>query len=621
MNEFLSLDSLYKYLEENATNYKYLHQIANLFQKVRDKMHLDQKTDDETKAQWEMDVFNFSIAKNVASPLFEMTNAKGERIVHPSYANFVEATYDYIIERLESTNSPLLKARYAHVLWLSPKKHGKYAEIAIDSYMELIRLYEQKDKEQPTKHFGLDVITAIENAFYTALNIKDSERLKLIKSEVIRLVFKFNPESSSSFRLRADLINLMLNEKNVFSKDDFIGLNELCFDFAKRMTDIHLKIALLELGEKIDQKLEIATQNWKQLIGESYEKLMLLSEKNNKPATIVFCQYALKYYRQTADSTKIAELEKKYDKLKGVMEFKKIEVKLNLEQHIKDCEKKAKKIVQYAPEAILSVLMANKNLVPTYSETRKFAEELLQEHPLQKIFPVEIIDERGHNVEYFSSEEEIAFYQTLQQYKMYLEAQFLPLIDAIILEAVKAKKITFPILIDFFQKHSWFGKPLARKNQNQEIKYNWLGLLGPSLMEYFRQMSYLFASGNYPNLTLCTDSLILKIEGLIRDLCNFSGITTFFSTTDKQGRIIYREKDLNALLHDEKTKELFDEDDLLLFKFVLVEKVGYNLRHKIAHSLMLSNEYSIEYMHLLLLLLLKIGKFDFRKKKEDKSRI
>jgi hypothetical protein len=46
MNEFLSLNFLYKYLEENAINYKYLHQIANLFQKVRDKMHLEQKTDD-----------------------------------------------------------------------------------------------------------------------------------------------------------------------------------------------------------------------------------------------------------------------------------------------------------------------------------------------------------------------------------------------------------------------------------------------------------------------------------------------------------------------------------------------------------------------------------------------
>jgi len=45
MKEFLSLSSLYKYLEEEAINCKDLHQIANLFQEVRDKMHLEQKTD------------------------------------------------------------------------------------------------------------------------------------------------------------------------------------------------------------------------------------------------------------------------------------------------------------------------------------------------------------------------------------------------------------------------------------------------------------------------------------------------------------------------------------------------------------------------------------------------
>jgi len=208
----------------------------------------------------------------------------------------------------------------------------------------------------------------------------------------------------------------------------------------------------------------------------------------------------------------------------------------------------------------------------------------------------------------------MVYYQTLQQYQLYLENQYLPLINAIILEALKEKKMTFGSLMDHFQKHCWFGKTLTKKIQNQEIKYNWINLLAPSLLEYFKQMEYSFASGKYPNLVLYIDSLIVKIEGLLRDLCNYSGITTFFQIEDKQGRTVYREKDLNALLHEEKIKELFDEDDLLFFKFVLVEKAGYNLRHKVAHSLIFFGEYRINYAHLLILLLLKIGKFDFGKK-------
>lgn len=204
---------------------------------------------------------------------------------------------------------------------------------------------------------------------------------------------------------------------------------------------------------------------------------------------------------------------------------------------------------------------------------------------------------------------------------MYLENQYLPLINLTLIEALKEKKITYAELRDFFQKHTWFGKTTIKKIQNQEIRFNWLSLVAPSLFEYFEQMNYFLAVGKYPNLVLCIDSLILKIEGPLRDLCNYSGITTFFQKQDKQGRTIYREKDLNALLHEEKMKELFDEDDLLLFKFVLVEKAGYNLRHKIAHSLIFYGEYNINYVHLLLLLLLKLGKFDFKQIEKEPADI
>ena len=133
-------------------------------------------------------------------------------------------------------------------------------------------------------------------------------------------------------------------------------------------------------------------------------------------------------------------------------------------------------------------------------------------------------------------------------------------------------------------------------------------------------MRYCFANPNYsPNLVLSIDSLTLKIEGLIRDICQFSGVTTFYMTKDKKGRSIAREKDIHALLYEEPIKELFDEDDLLFLKFLLVEKAGYNLRHKVAHSLMLFQEYSINHMHLLILALLRLGKYDFVKKEDGTS--
>ena len=60
-------------------------------------------------------------------------------------------------------------------------------------------------------------------------------------------------------------------------------------------------------------------------------------------------------------------------------------------------------------------------------------------------------------------------------------------------------------------------------------------LVAPSLNEYFNQLQAHFLVPEYaPNLVLAMDSLALKIEGLVRDICAFSGITTFYATKDKQ---------------------------------------------------------------------------------------
>jgi hypothetical protein len=142
-------------------------------------------------------------------------------------------------------------------------------------------------------------------------------------------------------------------------------------------------------------------------------------------------------------------------------------------------------------------------------------------------------------------------------------------------------------------------------------------MIAPSINDYFNQLQAHFLESSYdPNLVLPIDSLVLKIEGLVRDICAISGITTFYLVRDKQGRGIVRERDINWLLRAEPIKKLFNEDDLLFFKFMLVEKAGLNLRHKVAHCLIDYSEYNITYMHFLLLVLFRLGKYDFVKTDE-----
>ncbi|GAG97047.1 unnamed protein product, partial [marine sediment metagenome] len=166
MEDFIDLQSLYNHLEKNALEYKYPHQIGNLFQKLQDLKYKKDEVDEAEKAQWEIDFFSFRIIEGKLNPMFKETNEKGEIIEYPSFDEFENETFDYLVERLESTSNLLLKARYSNILWCSPKKHDRYAKIAVEYYLKLVKIYEERDRKESQKHYGLDVLKTIKNAYH-----------------------------------------------------------------------------------------------------------------------------------------------------------------------------------------------------------------------------------------------------------------------------------------------------------------------------------------------------------------------------------------------------------------------------------------------------------------------
>jgi hypothetical protein len=616
MQNFADLESVYNHLEEHAADYKYIFQLGKLFQEVRDLKQKENKKDDVEKAQWELEFFNFEINKNILNPKFIGTNEKGEEVKFPDINDFNDNTYKYLIGRLNSTNNPILKARYAHILWLSPRKHSKYAKIAVDSYLEIIKIFEKKDREKPEDHYGLRIRNIVNNAFCIGCQIK--YRLNEIKAEIVRLIKNFNLESSSSFALRFSLIDLVLDEKRIFQSKGTGWLKKECWqlsDVLIKKGNFHGAIRMLEKGERIEEALGKASSKWRKRIAEAYESLMNQAEDGKNLAAISFCQQALESYKKIKNSKKIEELEKRYVEMKGSMKLAKFEQKLDLTDHIKKCKEIASKIVnKEQPEGIIEILMLSKDLLPKYKDMEKYANDVGENSVLFQLIPEVVMDQRGHAAQHFSEQDEKKYKRVLDMYGWEIRFNKRFLIREIFFQAINEKKLSGEILLEFFREKSWFGKSLKRKVGDEEIQYNWLSLIAPSIIEYFNIMHYFFLNPDKPpNLVLPIDSLTLKIEGLLRDMCEFSGVATFFQTRDKKRRAIVREKDLHALLYEDKIKELFDEDDLLFFKYLFVEKAGLNLRHRIAHSLLYFQEYNLDIMHLLIIALLRLGKYDFVK--------
>jgi hypothetical protein len=613
--EFTELKDLYDHLEASGTEYERDYQIASLFQNLRDLKHQAGQTREAEMAQWEVDCFSFRTQDGRLQSMFSGTDDKGQPVEYPAISTLSDGELDYIQRRLEITTNPILRARYAHILWDSRRKHKKYAEIAVDAYLELVKPYEEKDKNAPESHSGLYVLTSIEQA--TSLGTAVGYRVADLRSELRRLVKEFNPESSSAFVMRLRLIRYMLENKSNFPPECLDGFPEVCLRFGQKFFErnrFHNAIDIFQAGERVDRKLGLKTHDWPRSIAESYEGLMNERAESDL-AVMPFCQSAIEQYRKIGDTKKVAELEKRYEDFIGKQKFGRFSREIDLTEFRNQCRDVAQKLCAADPDTIISTLIADKSLLPRRKDMEKNAEELNKTAVLTSIAPVAITDQHGHTAEHFVTDDEKLYFRTIEQYafSIQLEKQFL--INEIFIAAIKRDRLNIYTVMQFFQKNSWYGKNIVKRLPGGEtITYNWLNLIAPGLNDYFIQMQWHLSQPAYvPSFVLAMDSLVLKIEGFVRDICVFSGVTTFYQAKDKQGRIVVREKDINWLLREEPIKSLFDEDDLLFFKFVLIEKAGLNLRHKIAHCLIYHPEYNITCMHLLLLVLFRLGRYDFVK--------
>lgn len=611
MENFEDLDSLYAHLESNSLNYKYPNEIAQLFQIIRDKYKEEKRNDLVEKAQLEMDAFNFTLRDGKLEPFYEILNENGDFIEYPNFSNYSDLSFIHIEERLGQSINPLLKSRYAHILWNSPKKHNKYAIIALSSYLDLIDLY--KNKFMESGMYEKELVELIKNAYFISRNIKDHSKISIIKIKIHSLIPIFDLKRRFYFEMWVPLVELMLKERDIFNKDDFVGIDSLCFiagDYLKRIQNLNYAIFIFELGERVEARSGCKTYTWRKYIAECNEILMY--QAKDGLVALNFCHSAIDNYRRIKDNQKVNQLEEKLKELKSSLELRCTKYDVDISDYLKYCSDLSEELLGKGAEYAIGFLMNYSDLLPKYCDLESLAKDLMKKYPLITVFSTVILDDRGHTSEHISTEDEHKYNQILFNYNLAIKMKTLPLLDTLILKSIQEGKFNVITFIDFFKNHSWYGKTINKKLPNGNFQiYNWLNFLIPSINEYFVQINQYFISGSIPNFILASDSLTLKLEGLIRDLCDINGLITFYQTKDKKGRIITREKDVNMLLHEEKIKTILDEDDLLFFKYLLIEKAGLNFRHKIAHSLIGYNEYNLDIMNLLILGLLRLGRYDF----------
>ncbi len=611
-NAFLELDDLYRHLENTAAEYRHPQQIAAEFQVMRDRLFERGEKEDAEKAQWEMDCFNFDLVGAAVRPLFQKVYENGTSWDYPDLKRFDDRTYEYLVNRAEIARNPVLMSRYAHILWCSSKKHRKWAKLSVDSYLASIKLYKHMIAGTPSVDTGDKVEAAMRNAFEISKSSNYNE--ELVKSEMKRLVTNFSYESKWSCYLRHSLISIMLKYRRIFSEGDIQPLEMICWKVYEsiKKSDPHATIDILQLGAQVAGRLGRKRDEWFMAIGEVYETLLTAAKKRGDYLTAQsYARSAFDAYRQANAVDKMNLLKESYDKLRSSLNFAHFSQEVDLSDHIERCNQAAAVISSKGPEKILKWMMSSPDLLPNPETVTALASEVSSKAPLQRDISKSVVDPLGHVVQHFCTEEELDQYQFFQVYRGILKLDKVHLFKAVLLDCIGHNTLSAEKAIDFLGQQTWFGKTISRPLPNgQVLQYKWLELIRPRMQEYFRKIQqYLLDRNIEPVYVPCLDSLVLKIEGLLRDMCYLSGISTSYMTKDNAGRSISLEKGLNFLLFEPAIKDALRADDWWFLRFLLIEQVGYNLRNEVAHALLWPMAYGFEMTSWVFLALLRLAKY------------
>ena len=344
------------------------------------------------------------------------------------------------------------------------------------------------------------------------------------------------------------------------------------------------------------------------------------------PAAFFSYQEAIVAFKKGKKQDQIEKYQKKYDDLKKKQIVKIVtssipeEITKTIKQDIIESMKRneeiykegARHLSQEAPDEIYEYLAHSQDVIPCISELRKSIEKQSEGFIADKIFPHVHLDSKGNISKHSVTNEEKEQESLLRNYGINIKFKNRQLIYWILRYGILCGKVNVKTLIEYLRRYKLFQKLIVTIN-GQDIPYNWFSHIIPPIDSCLTQLALDFKFPGYPiDFIMPLDSLILKFEGMLRDVHSRNGSSTSKIKTDAAGRMVSQEKDINFLLSENGMKKLFNEDDFYLLQYILTAEYGWNLRNKVAHCLIFPQEYfnnQINYFCLLFVAILRIGKY------------
>lgn len=512
-------------------------------------------------------------------PMWSGTNDEGKASESPSIKMVTPEMLNYWATRAKQAKHPILKARYAALVWdFSKEITEKSAEINmahiwIDSVIRIA--------ETNCHKFESQVIRKLEKVLSIAIGINDASKMEKVKNAILTYELKIASDGKKG-GCGLSFDSLLMNKKIQLSDGEQASILD---DLEKRLditSNFCDKDSFDQFAAK-DAATRLAQYYRKQDRPDDVERVLLkygsvfehISKDASGSLAIAWLQGVESVYRNFG-------LKDEADRLLNIIrqrgpDAQKDLMSIPVEQKIprEEMDNYLNEMIEgNIDEVIIRIAV---HYVPKKDEVVRQMKDLAQNNPLLFDMPAAIQGRNGRTVAFVGSLEEDLDGRIVMQVTQNM------LFSSIFLRRV---------ICGFREKFSVTPDSIIKELYKSPIFAN-------GKAEIIRRGLEAYWNGDH---LVAIHLLVPQIEGVTRKLLELSGGTTYKRSRNEG----YHLKTFDEMLRDERVCKAIGQDAALYLRILYTDSRGWNLRNDICHGISLPNEFCIQVsdrvFHTLLLL-------------------
>lgn len=545
-------------------------------------------------------ILSFRLRDNEIEPVYESVDPNGNMTTYPSIAILNEQNLELIKQLfISNSNNKILSTHLGMLLNLSGVSNRNDQIIIRDNLVDIINSIKTKfEQGKLPKNKLVELLYGpLNNLLYISKIIRDDSKILKTFNDIF--------VSPISIAIAPYITNLIILNFRRFREFDLELVKSKINNIINSTEDRHSKVDLYNLIIRLKQKEQKNTTSIIEKVAIEYENIAL---ERTDSGSMLFVEKALALYEKLNDEISIKRLSDRYDEIRKKKYLFDVSDKVDVTALVKSFDEFANELEGRDFKQILQTLIKDNPVFPAKSF---IGEEVAKDSDLNLIryYAVNTVyDINGHAAQHYSTEEEVNQYLLYEKYFHHLEMRVNIFAERVIERLITNKVISGNEALDYLTTNSWLGNNHERFiRDGNSISYKWIDLIRPGLIVLFETISNSYSDKD--NIVLVVDSLVTKIEGILRDLVRLNGIRVSYTREDKLKRVVTREKDINMLLAQEDVKYLLGDDVHLFLSSVFVKRTGWNFRNDIAHSFYTYGHYmkkiNLNFLFLSILLLSK----------------